>query len=140
MKSDPAVIEKVGHIYRWLLSKTDQPSADCQACGKSCDFQKSDHRLFVTPPELMYLAGNLGVEELRPMPTGLCPYNIDSKCDVYPYRFAGCRIFSCKGDADIQSQLSEEVLSRLKSICTDFQLPYRYSDLPAALNTWKNDS
>jgi hypothetical protein len=49
-------------------------------------------------------------------------------------RFAGCRIFFCEGDADFQSELSESVISRFKSLCTEFDIPYIYSDLRTALN------
>ena len=51
------------------------------------------------------------------------------------HRFAGCRIFCCTGNADFQSSLTEEVLKELKTICTEFGIPYRYMDLPAALDS-----
>jgi hypothetical protein len=54
---------------------------------------------------------------------------------VYEYRFAGCRIFCCKGDADFQNRLSESALRKFKSICTDFQISYRYADLAKASHT-----
>jgi hypothetical protein len=83
----------------------------------------------------MYLAANLGAENIMPMLSSRCPYNIDGKCSVYEYRFSGCRIFCCNGDADFQSGLSEEVLEKLKSICVEFQIPYRYTDLAAGLSS-----
>jgi hypothetical protein len=70
-----------------------------------------------------------------PMTTGICPYRKDGKCSVYPWRFAGCRIFNCTGDADLQSQLSEESISQMKSLCQTYSLPYQYVDLKTALNT-----
>ena len=121
--------------------------------------QRFDHRLFITTPELMYLTANLGAENInpphvrriKPMPTTRsstlstmlktstlttrCPYNNDGKCTIYEYRFVGCRIFCCRADADFQSKLSESALKKLKSICTEFELPYRYTDLASALNS-----
>ncbi|UCF16672.1 MAG: hypothetical protein JSW59_04250, partial [Phycisphaerales bacterium] len=91
----------------------------------------------VTPPELIYLTARLGAENIKAMPSGRCPYYVDDKCGIYQHRFAGCRIFCCKGGADFQSELSESVLTRLKSICTEFEIPYRYLDLATALNTFK---
>jgi hypothetical protein len=70
------------------------------------------------------------------MPGGRCPYNVDGKCTIYEYRFSGCRIFCCNADEDFQSRLSEEVLQKLKAICTEFQIPYRYADLAAALGSF----
>ena len=131
------LLERVAEIYKWLdlqvRLEADMAGA-CRSCGDCCDFDRFDHRLFITPPELMYLAANLGAENIKPMLSGRCPYNVDGKCSVYEYRFSGCRIFCCNGDADFQSRLSEEVLERLKSICVELQIPYRYTDLAAGLN------
>ncbi len=136
-RTDSRMLERVAQIYDWLESQIRRGgdlAGACNACGNCCDFDAFDHRLFVTPPELEYLAANLGGENIKPMPTGKCPYNVDGKCSIYEYRFAGCRIFCCKGDADFQSDLSESVLATLKSICTEFQIPYRYLDMATALN------
>jgi len=148
------LLEKVAEIYDWLdaqICENADLAGQCNACGKCCDFDRPapdaeqgpvpgldqgfDHRLFVTPPELMYLTANLGAENIKPMPTNRCPYNIDGKCTVYEYRFASCRIFYCKADADFQSKLSESALEKLKSLCTEFQIPYCYTHLPDALNS-----
>ena len=130
-------LRKVAEIYDWIdqqLASHGNLAGQCDACGRCCDFDTYDHRLYVTGPELMYLAEGLNVEKLRPMPSGRCPYNIDGKCSVYEYRFAGCRIFCCKGDVDFQSRLSEAVLKKLKSLCTELGIPYLYRDLASALN------
>jgi len=126
----------VAEIYDWLDSQfcDDNLTGQCDTCGKCCDFSQFDHRLYITGPELMYLAANLGADNIKPMPTNRCPYNIDGKCSIYKYRFAGCRIFYCNADKDFQSKLSELTLEKLKSICTEFQIPYRYTDLATALN------
>ncbi len=138
-RADNRLIEKVAEIYDWLdvqVRRCSELAGACKSCGNCCDFDGFDHRLFVTPPELMYLTANLGVERIRPMPTSRCPYNIGGRCTVYEYRFAGCRIFCCNGDADFQSRLSESALKKLKSVCTEFQIPYRYTDLATALNSF----
>src|SRR4030042_30415 len=115
------VVERVGRVYRWLdeqLRQAGDAAAACDGCGKCCDFDAFDHRLFVTPPELIYLAANLPGQKLTPMTTGRCPYNIVVKCSIYDYRFAGCRIFFCKpvrseveaDSKDFQSGVSESLL------------------------------
>ncbi len=132
------LLGKVAEIYTWLDTKirdNNKLTSQCKACGKCCDFDKFDHHLFVTPPELMYLTTNLGAENIKSMPTNRCPYNIDGKCTVYEYRFAACRIFCCDADADFQSELSESALKKFKSLCTEFQIPYRYTGLADALNS-----
>lgn len=135
-KTKSELLNKVTEIYDWLDVQTqlsDDLGGRCDACGKCCDFEAFDHRLFVTPPELMYLVAKLGAENAKPMPSSRCPYNDDGKCTIYTYRFAGCRIFCCKGDKDFQSGLSESALKKFKSICTEFKIPYRYTDLATAL-------
>jgi Fe-S-cluster containining protein len=147
------LFEKVTEVYDWLDSQIRE-AADlagrCDACGKCCNFagpvpaseqesgpgceQAFNHILFVTTPEVMYFAASLGDENIKPMLTHRCPYNISGKCSVYEHRFAGCRIFCCKADTDFQSGLSESALKRFKSICTEFHIPYRYTDLATALN------
>jgi hypothetical protein len=69
----------------------------------------------------------------KKMTIGRCSYQVDGKCTVYKYRFAGCRIFCCKGDADFQSELTEAAVKKFKALCEKFQIPYRYVDLPTAL-------
>jgi len=130
-------LKRVAEVYNWLdlqINSSRNLAGTCRACGECCDFAQFEHRLFVTTPELMYLAANLGDKNIKSMPTTRCPYNIGGKCTVYEYRFAGCRIFCCKGNTDFQSRLSELSLKRFKSICAELQIPYRYTDLAAALN------
>lgn len=151
-KANTRLLRKVAQIYDWLDLQIRENSAlagHCDACGKCCDFkgpapaseQGFDHRLFITTPELIYLAEKLDTKNIKPMITNRgstllttgCPYNVDGKCTVYKFRFAGCRIFCCKGDAEFQSRLSEWAVKEFKSLCTEFQIPYRYVDLPTAL-------
>lgn len=124
----------VGQVYDWIDSQISQNPAQCQECGKCCDFESYDHRLLVTSCELIYFGAKVSPDKIKPMTDCRCPYNIDGKCTVYPYRFAGCRIFHCKGDKDFQSQLSEQASEKFKTICQEFDIPYRYTDLPTALN------
>ena len=139
MPDNGQLLKKVAEVYEWLdlqVRNHNDLVGVCDACGQCCDFDGFDHHLFVTPPELMYLAANLGGENIKPITANRCPYLLDGKCSVYEYRFAGCRIFCCKADADFQSRLSESALKKLKSICEEFQIPYHYSDLATALNGW----
>jgi Fe-S-cluster containining protein len=140
MTTDPAIVAGVEEVYRhidWVQSAASPPhssrlTADsCSACGKCCDFDAYDHRLFVTSPELVYLAAKLGHGNIKSMEGGLCPYNSQGKCIIHQHRFAGCRIFLCKGDPDKQAQLSEWASFRFKAICRDHGLAYRYTDLQA---------
>jgi len=138
-EADRRLLERVAEVYEWLAlqaSSGGDLAGSCRSCGDCCDFDRFDHRLFITPPELMYLAANSDSGTVKPMPGGQCPYNVDGRCTIYEYRFSGCRIFCCNANEDFQSGLSEAVLEKLKLICVEFQIPYRYADLAAALNSF----
>ncbi|HSV27764.1 MAG TPA: hypothetical protein VLH60_07710, partial [Sedimentisphaerales bacterium] len=79
-------------------------------------------------------AAQLAPDVLKPMEGGRCPYNVEGRCKSYPHRFAGCRIFFCKGDADKQAELSQWASMRFKSICRANNISYTYTDLRSALN------
>src|SRR5512133_1424160 len=80
MVAEPArhsrLVEEVAALYDWIGERLRQESGRvgrCNACGACCDFPAYGHRLFVTPPELIYLAARLDVDRLEPMPGGRCP-------------------------------------------------------------------
>jgi hypothetical protein len=151
------IVRRVSDIYKWLdeeLSAQSVAAGACGICGKCCDFDAFGHRLFVTTPEMIYFVEKVGSGNIKQMAChgvgdikansdidvpgrsrtgGRCPYQVNNKCTIHPYRFAGCRIFCCKGDAGFQSELSEAVVKKFKALCDEFQIPYRYVELPAAL-------
>jgi hypothetical protein len=127
------VIQEVQLIYDWLDVEIAAIGRGCTACGQCCDFDAYGHRLYVTTPEMLFFEHFVG-PHLQPMPSGVCPYRIDGKCTVYPYRFSGCRIFDCKTDAAAQNRLCEESVRRLKDLCDRYNLPYRYVYLKEALD------
>lgn len=134
---DDELINQVAEIYDWIalqISENINLAGSCKACGKCCDFDTFGHLLFITPPELIYLTAKTGSEKKCPMTAGVCPYNINSQCSVHEYRFAGCRIFFCNGNPDFQSALSESAVKRFKTLCAQFRIPYRYTDLATMLN------
>jgi Fe-S-cluster containining protein len=137
------LIAEVAALYEWIdaqLGRDHARAGQCSACGACCNFAAYDHLLFVTPPELIYLAERLGVESLARMTGGQCPYQEGTRCGVHRHRFAGCRIFCCHGDAEFQSELTEATLQRLKAMCERFAVPYHYADLATALAAFSTDT
>jgi Fe-S-cluster containining protein len=134
MSSD--LITSVSSLYSWLdaqLAANPDPAGQCTRCGRCCHFDDYGHRLYITSVELEYFKKALAPAPLKPMTTGRCPYQDRNLCTVHPHRFAACRIFTCTGNPDFQSALTEQALARLKSLCTRFKIPYRYQDLASAL-------
>ena len=132
-KVEQDIVATVDKLYNWIDSNIPSPNP-CDACGRCCDFKTYDHRLFVTPPEMIHFKAKLAPEKIKTMTTDTCPYNINGKCTAYPYRFASCRIFNCKTDAAPQADLTEAALTQLKKICEKFDLQYNYVELKTALN------
>jgi Fe-S-cluster containining protein len=137
------IVAEVADLYDWIdsqLTQNAQRVGSCRACGACCDFTAYDHRLFVTPPELTYLAARLDASQLKRMTGGRCPYQQEGRCTIHEHRFAACRIFCCTGVPTIQSELSEATIKRLKAICERHSLPYRYQDLCAALSDFAHSA
>lgn len=130
-----ALLAEMEMLYHKLDAELAQrnESGQCTACGRCCDFDSFGHRLFLTTPELLYFAHYV-TAPLKPMTSGVCPCRIDGKCGVYPFRFAGCRVFQCKGSPEVQSDLTEAALAQFKQLCTRFDVPYYYMDLKTALS------
>jgi len=130
------IIERVSEIYKWIEQQqlaNKGLAGQCAVCGKCCDFEAYDHRLYVTTPEIIYFVEKFGKENIRQMTTSSCCYQVENKCSVHAYRFSGCRIFCCKGDATFQSELTESAIKKFKALCSELQIPYRYVELPVAL-------
>jgi Fe-S-cluster containining protein len=130
------IVEAVQAIYQNLDKQIEASGQSCKACGRCCDFDSFGHRLYITTPELLYFKMKLTENKIPilPMTDGACPYRKDKKCSIYPWRFSGCRIYNCIGDADLQSQMSEETIALFKTLCLLYRLDYRYMDLNNALN------
>jgi Fe-S-cluster containining protein len=136
MKKNDQIIATVSEIYNWIEVQqfvNEEIVGQCVACGKCCDFEQYDHRLYVTTPEIIYFVEKIGKENIRQMTKSNCCYQIDRKCSVHAHRFSGCRIFCCKGDAGFQSELTESAIKKFKALCAELQIPYRYAELPTAL-------
>lgn len=136
MNRNKEIVGRVEAIYKWLDEQIAVPQGSvgkCEACGKCCDFEAFGHRLFVTTSEMIYFRDKIGSKNIRKMTKGRCGYQDGGKCTVYNFRFSGCRIFCCKGDSRFQSELTEAVIKKFKALCDEFNIPYRYGDLPTAL-------
>jgi hypothetical protein len=132
------LIQEVDAIYQWLDEQLAEMDSSCRACGDCCDFESFGHKLYVTTPELVYFQNHLD-HPVKAMTTGICPYRIDGQCTVYRYRFSGCRIFSCKEDAEKENALCEKAISKFKALCDKHRIPYNYVYLRAGLDMIRSD-
>ncbi|MCF7956239.1 MAG: YkgJ family cysteine cluster protein [Phycisphaerae bacterium] len=127
------ISKAVEEVYDWIESQGIDHT--CTGCGDCCNFTEYDHLLFVTGVELIHFAEAIGRENIKAMPNGICPYMTDGKCTVYKSRFAGCRIFQCKGNDEQQGEVMEKALAKLKLIGEKFGVDYSYIDLARGLES-----
>ena len=132
---DREISNAVEEVYRWIDSQGIEHT--CSGCGECCNFTEFDHLLFVTAVELIHFVNKVGPDNIKPMKDGICPYRVDSKCTVYENRFAGCRIFQCKGDEEKQSEVMEKALEKFKQIGENYEIDYSYLDLKRGLDSIK---
>jgi len=125
------IVKAVEGVYLWIDSQGIEHV--CAGCGDCCNFSQYDHLLFVTGVELLHFRESVGEGNLKSMDDGVCPYMVDGKCSVYSYRFAGCRIFQCKGNDDLQGEVMEKALAMFKEIGKRFRVSYLYVDLAKGL-------
>jgi Fe-S-cluster containining protein len=62
------IIERVSEIYKWIEAQqfaNKGLAGSCAACGKCCDFEQYDHRLYVTAPEIIYFVEKSGDSNFR---------------------------------------------------------------------------
>jgi hypothetical protein len=127
------IIQEVDTVYKWLDEQLAPMDSSCRACGDCCDFESFGHKLYITTPELIYFQNRLS-QPVKAMTADVCPYRMDGKCTVYPYRFSGCRIFSCKGDTEKENALCEQAIHKFKTVCNEHQIPYHYVYLKRGLD------
>ncbi len=65
METNSPVVSAVAEVYAFIDSRVAETDSSCKVCGKCCDFDSYDHRLFVTTPELVYFAFHIPSDSVR---------------------------------------------------------------------------
>ena len=127
-----AILDSVDHVYEDLDKHLAAADPACTHCGQCCRFADYGHRLYVTTLEILYLSHHKQppVNEAHSLAQGRCPFQIDDNCSLRQFRPTSCRIFFCRTlDRRFQSELTEQVLARLRRLHDKFHAPYLYADL-----------
>lgn len=132
------IIQKVKTIYEWIDKQVRLMDPSCNECGQCCDFEHFGHRLYVTTPEMFHFQHYAG-PNVKMMTMGVCPYRVKGKCSVYPFRFSGCRIFSCKGKPEKENALCEQAVKKFKILCEEYSIPYHYVCLQDGLEMLRHN-
>ena len=127
------IFKRLRDIYARLDAEVDVAGVECRTCGRCCNFDRADHRLFVSTGELALLAS-------EPLPPGhtprplRCGYQVDSRCTARDRRPLGCRVFFCRqGLAHWCAETYEKHHREIRAAHDERRLPYRYVELTAAV-------
>ena len=75
-----------------------------------------------------------------PITDDACPHAVEGRCQVRSHRPLGCRIFYCDPAAQPwQAPLTEELLTRLRAMHEELEVPYLYTDWMTTLRALSAD-
>jgi len=143
---NPQIAGELELVYEHIAREAKALGPVCNASGRCCNFDAWGHRLYVTGLEAAYLLARLDIPLTGESITsakarGGCPFQIDRLCSVHAIRPLGCRVYYCDERAKLwQEQLSERMLSTIKSIHDNHNLPYRYGEWREMLNGFVDSS
>lgn len=145
----PAVISALESIYATITREVEQRGPACWASGRCCNFEKAGHQLFVTGLEAAYTVSKLSDrpatgslpqlgERSAPLTPeslasalagGTCPFLAGHLCGAHAMRPLGCRVYFCDRSAQQwQQDLSERMLSLLRTLHDEHGIEYRYGE------------
>lgn len=106
----------------------------CVASGRCCRFKEYGHTLFVSNLEADVLLAAAPPYE-QPVSPDFCPFQKDRLCTARDPRPLGCRIFHCDPAFEQRgNRITEEALHRLKTLCQEHGVEWRYAPLHHFLN------
>ncbi|MCC7388761.1 MAG: YkgJ family cysteine cluster protein [Phycisphaerales bacterium] len=139
--ADPQIAGELELLYEHIARDTAQRRPRCDQSGRCCDFDAWGHRLYVTGLEAAYLVARLehpltpgAIADARAR--GGCPFQRALLCTVHSLRPLGCRAYFCDPTStDWQQDLTERMLAELRALHDRHDIPYRYAEWRALLET-----
>jgi Fe-S-cluster containining protein len=153
--TSPAIAHALEDIYAQVAREIAARGPACWASGRCCNFDRAGHRLYVTGLEAAYCVARLPAAGLDHHPAepaiaagplttralalarerGGCPFQVGNLCGVHAIKPLGCRVYFCDRSAqDLQQDLTERTLARVKSIHETHAIPYRYGEWRSMLD------
>ncbi|MDD3663368.1 MAG: hypothetical protein PHT84_05930 [Candidatus Pacebacteria bacterium] len=114
-------------------TEIDSRCPSCDACGRCCQFDTADHRLYVSTGELAVLLSSspkITPQKLR------CEWQIDHKCTARDNRPLGCRVFFCKSDL---TEIYEIFHRKIVDIHKKYSIAYFYAEMTSAASEFRRD-
>lgn len=135
----PEVAAAIEALHAEIAEEVAKRKPICLASGRCCNFDRYDHRLFVTGLDTVWCVESLRARSGPPatLPAvaeartrGDCPFLLDGRlCGAHIERPLGCRIFFCDRTArDWHEELYARTHAAFAVIHERFGVPYRYGE------------
>ena len=116
-------------IYDEAATEVSRAAPVCELSGRCCRFREYGHTLFISRPEAELLLEQ-GLPSDAPIDDGSCPYQIQGLCTARERRPLGCRLYYCDPKYEgVGEQISEQLISRLKTVHNQTETPWEYRPL-----------
>lgn len=132
-RAESHFMDRLRELYADVQARIDAAGFQCRACGQCCHFARAGHRVYVSTGELALLAS------APPPPDGAagplrCAYQAGQACTACTRRPLGCRVYFCTEPGHSRAaETYEEIHRAIRAAHRDAHLPYRYTELTAAL-------
>lgn len=134
------LFDRLESLYKNLGQDLKQLPQPCTTCGNCCNFQKAEHRLYVTSLEMAYLLEHAPNFNPHLLEKDICPYQLNHLCSVRNHRMLGCRTFFSKHKAEDRIRfetIHEKYLAKIRIIYKEEQLKWEYKDVISYLKLIK---
>jgi len=129
-----ALRERLIDLYAEVDAEVSAAGPKCESSGRCCRFKEWGHVLFVSAPEAEFLLESAPPYEKPVSPDG-CPFQDGKLCTAREPRPLGCRIYFCDpAYPETGNAITERALAKLKQICSDENVDWRYAPLHVFLN------
>jgi len=135
--STPAIGAALLDLYGRADGEIAAHQPVCWLSGRCCDFDRFDHRLYVTGLEVAWVLSRPAAEQgqtVREMLGdevidlhGPCALQVGKRCTIHAVRALGCRVFFCDASTrGWQQEIYERYLAELRRVHDEHHVPYAY--------------
>lgn len=120
-------------LYESLDATVAAAGPRCELSGRCCRFKEYGHTLFLSDLEAELLL-ETPLPPGQRVQEGLCPYQVQGRCEAREGRPLGCRVYYCEpAYQQRQVEISEAYIAQLKQLCEKLERQWNYRPLHSHL-------
>lgn len=128
-RPEPEILRELHTLYADLERELAALRLSCRGCGECCRFDRAEHVLYASAPEIELL---LAIAPPEKCPPGRCPYQTGDACLARAGRTLGCRLHFCAAAGETAAALEEiscRYHARLKDLHDACGIEWNYRPL-----------